>query len=62
VNLRRGSQVFTNQELRGMGSQSSGPVHFHFPGVTDPKSAREAAGQAARRYRRDINGPVSRAA
>jgi hypothetical protein len=56
VNLRRGAQVIPNSALAGLGS--SQPVHFHFPGVTDERSAREAGSQAAHRFRSIINGPV----
>lgn len=56
VNLPRGSQVIPNNELQGMGGKTE--IHsptFMFPGITNPKDAREAAGQAARRYRRELN-------
>lgn len=56
VNLPRGSQVVPNHELRGFGGSSE--VHqptFVFPGITNARDAREAAGQAARRYRRELN-------
>lgn len=59
VDLPRGSRVIPNHELAGMGGGQQ--VHkptFVFPGVTDAKSAREAAGQAARRYRAELNGPT----
>lgn len=55
VNLPRGSQVIPNHELAGMGGGTQ--VHkptFVFPGITDARMAREAAGQAARRYRREL--------
>lgn len=59
VNLPRGSQVYTNGETMGMlGRAGGGDVHrptFVFPGVANARDAREAAGQAARRYRREIN-------
>ncbi len=57
VNLRRGSQVISNDDLKGMGSNDN-TVHsptFVFPGITNSKDAREAAGQAARRYRREMS-------
>jgi hypothetical protein len=60
VNLPRGSQVIPNHELRGMGGQVHSPS-FYFPGITNAKEAREAGGQAARRYRQEINGPLRRA-
>jgi hypothetical protein len=59
VNLPRGSQVIPNHELAAMGGGSQ--VHqptFVFPGITNANEAREAAGQAARRYRMGMNGPV----
>lgn len=59
VNLPRGSQVMPNHELAGMaGGQQVHKPTFVFPGVTDSKTAREAAGQAARRYRSELNGPT----
>jgi len=57
VNLPRGSQVIPNHELGGMGGQVHKPT-FVFPGITNAEMAREAAGQAARRYRRVLNGPI----
>jgi hypothetical protein len=57
VNLPRGSQVIPNHDLTGMGQQVHKPT-FVFPGVTDARMAREAAGQAARRYRLELNGPL----
>jgi hypothetical protein len=57
VNLPRGSQVIPNHELPGLAANSN-TVHsptFVFPGIADAKGAREAAGQAARRYRRELN-------
>ncbi len=56
VNLPRGSQVIPNGELRGMGGTTQ--IHrptFVFPGVRNARDANEAAGQAARRYRRELN-------
>lgn len=61
VNLPRGSEVIPNHELGGLGMRRE--VHsptFVFPGVTNERMAREAAGQAARRYRADMNGPLRR--
>jgi len=56
VNLRRGSQVIPNHELGGMGgSQQVHKPTFVFPGISNAKEAREAATQAARRYRRELN-------
>lgn len=56
VNLRRGSQVIANDDLAGaMGRSEIHKPTFVFPGVTDAKMAREAAGQAARRYKRELN-------
>lgn len=57
VNLPRGSQVHTTSETQRMlgGGQ---PVHFHFPGVTTERQAREAGAQAALRFRQLMNGPV----
>lgn len=55
VNLPRGSQVVPNHELAGMGGQQVHKPTFVFPGITNAKEAREAAGQAARRYRRELN-------
>jgi hypothetical protein len=55
VNLRRGSQVIPNHELAGMGGQQVHKPTFVFPGITNDRMAREAAGQAARRYRRELN-------
>ena len=62
VNLPRGAQVIPNSELNGIGGRTE--IHrptFNFPGITTAREAREAAGQAARRYRREMNGPVSAA-
>lgn len=64
----RGPEIFTpagsghiisNDNLPGMGGAVHSPT-FVFPGITDAKGAREAAGQAARRYRQEINGPMRR--
>jgi uncharacterized membrane protein YuzA (DUF378 family) len=55
VNLPRGSQVIPNHKLDGTGAQQIHKPTFVFPGITDAKMAREAAGQAARRYRRELN-------
>lgn len=55
VNLRRGAQVIPNHELGGMGGSTTHAPTFVFPGISDAKQAREAAGQAARRYRRELN-------
>ncbi len=55
VNLPRGAQVIANHDLKGMGGTTE--IHrptFVFPGVTNPREASEAAGQAARRYRREL--------
>lgn len=54
VNLPRGSQVIPNHELGGMGGAVHKPT-FVFPGVTNERMAREAATQAARRYRRELS-------
>lgn len=56
VNLRRGSQVIPNSDLKGFGGrgESHNPT-FIFPGITNAKEAREAGGQAARRYRRELS-------
>lgn len=35
-----------------------GEAHFHFPSVTNAREARESGDQAARAFRRRINGPV----
>lgn len=59
VNLPRGSQVVPNHELKGMGGGNSYSPTFNFPGVTNAREAREAAGQAARRFRQSLNGPVN---
>jgi phage-related minor tail protein len=59
VNLPRGSQVIPNHDL--VGSQQVHKPTFVFPGVTNERMAREAAGQAARRYRQEMNGPLRRA-
>jgi hypothetical protein len=59
INLPRGSQVIPNHDLKGFGGRQE--VHsptFVFPGITNERMAREAAGQAARRYRSEINGPM----
>jgi hypothetical protein len=55
VNLPRGSQVIPNHELGGMGGQQVHKPTFVFPGITNDRMAREAATQAARRYRRELN-------
>lgn len=60
VNLPRGSQVIPNGESSRMLRERSvthAPT-FVFSGITNPRDAREAAGQAARRYRAEINGPT----
>jgi len=36
----------------------SGDAHFHFPNVTNAREARESGDQAARAFRRRVNGPV----
>jgi hypothetical protein len=59
VRFRGGEQVIPNHELSGMGGRQE--VHkptFVFPGITNDRMAREAAGQAARRYRSELNGPM----
>lgn len=64
VNLPRGSRVNTAGQtaamLRGAGQTVHSPT-FVFPGITNAREAREAAGQAARRYREGLNGPLRRA-
>ena len=55
VNLKRGSQVIPNHELKGMGRQQSHNPTFVFPGITNAREARETGAQAARRYRRELN-------
>jgi hypothetical protein len=35
-----------------------GDAHFHFPNVTNAREARESGEQAARAFRRRVNGPV----
>jgi len=55
VNLRRGSQVIPNGELRNMGKQQVHNPTFVFPGITNAREARETGSQAARRYRRELN-------
>lgn len=60
VKLPRGSQVIPNHELATMGgSQQVHKPTFVFPGITNAREAREAAGQAARRYRRELNPMAS---
>ena len=56
VNLPRGSQVIPNHELKAMGG-SGNTFHnsFSFPGITNAREAREAAGQVARRLRAELN-------
>lgn len=60
VRFRGGEQVIPNHMLgRGANSNgATGPMHFHFPGVTNAREARESAGQAARQFKRVMNGPV----
>lgn len=65
VNLPRGSEVVPNHrlgsELRGMGGAGGPSIsigNINFPNITNPAEAREAAGQFARRLRREMNGPV----
>lgn len=60
MNVPRGAQVFPANVSARMAANSN-QIHkptFVFPGVTNAKEAREAAGQAAHRYRRAMNGPV----
>lgn len=65
VNLPRGSEVVPNHrlgsELRGMGGAGGPSIsigNITFPNITNAAEAREAAGQFARRLRREMNGPV----
>lgn len=56
----RSGRIVSNDNLAKMGGGAS-TTHsptFVFPGITNPNQAREAAGQAARRYRQEINGPL----
>jgi len=60
VNLPRGSQVFTNQETRGMlgkggGGSSNQTFHLSFPNVTNASEARQSALQATNVLRRELN-------
>jgi hypothetical protein len=57
VNLPRGAQVVPSHQSANDNSRGGG-VHFHFPNVTNAREAREAGSQAAREYRRKLNGPV----
>lgn len=58
VNLPRGSQVIPNHQTSQMMGGVTHSPNFYFPGITDARGAREAATQAARRYRAEINGPL----
>jgi hypothetical protein len=62
LNIRRGSQVISNEELRAaMGGGNRQQVHsptFVFPGVTNAREARESADQAALMYRRRMQPVV----
>ena len=52
-------EIISNSELQNMKSNTE--IHsptFIFPGIANSREAKEAAGQAARRYRREISGPV----
>jgi hypothetical protein len=57
VNLPRGAQVVPSHQSANDNARGGG-VHFHFPSVTNAREAREAGAQAAREYRRKLNGPV----
>ena len=62
VNLPRGAGVMTNRELQSLarnGSANSNNITVHVNGAMDPRQAREAGGQIARRLRRELNGPVA---
>lgn len=56
INAPRGSQIIPSHQSAN--DNPKGTVHFHFPGVTNAREAREAGAQAARRFRQGINGPV----
>ena len=59
INFRGGEKVFPNGVTPfGMTSGTTHSPTFVFPGITDARGAREAAGQAARRYRMEMNGPI----
>lgn len=51
--------IVPNDALRSGGGQPAtyAPV-FHFPGIRDERGARAAGGQAARAFRRELNGPL----
>lgn len=54
----RTGQIIPNHELSGMGGTRSITINNTFPNITTGKEAREASGQASRRMRRDLNGPL----
>jgi phage-related tail protein len=65
VRFRGGEQVLPNHRLGSIGFAGRGgapeTVHsptFVFPGISDARMARETGAQAARHYRKEMNGPL----
>jgi len=68
LNLPTGAQVTPAPRTAAMLKQMQftprndngwqGSAHFHFPNVTSAREARESGDQAARAFRRRVNGPV----
>lgn len=58
INLRRGSQVISNQELKGLAANSNTSVNVFVDGGMNDRQARATGQQVGRAAVRTMNGPV----